>query len=38
MSRKITLLRLGSAKTLTLSIRDGTVSEANNAALKVFPL
>ena len=38
MSPKITLLRFGSAKALTLSIRDGTVNEANNASLKVFPL
>ncbi len=38
MSPKITLLRLGSAKALTLSIREGTINEAQNASLKVFPL
>ena len=37
-SRKITLLRLGSAKTLTLSVRDGTINEAANPSLKVFPI
>jgi hypothetical protein len=36
--RKTTLLRLGSAKALTLSVRDGTINEAANPSLKVFPL
>lgn len=38
MSRKTTLLRLGPAKTLTKSVRDGSINETANPSLKVFPL